>query len=108
MASAAEIYANQLLPKRHGLPLWHPEPTKFGEVLIGDVGFVLDGCFYRLFNAIRTADDPVNAHCGVPPGFVPLKYNETVMLHTTVNYLPPGPLYSSSMRQTKIGGGAFV
>lgn len=106
MTSAAEIYANQLLPRRHGLPLWQPEPTKFGEVLIGDVGFVLEGCFYRLFNAIHPADDPVNAHCGVPPDFVPLQYNETAMLHTTVNYLPPGPLYSSSMRQIKVGGGA--
>ncbi|GJE89772.1 hypothetical protein PsYK624_058790 [Phanerochaete sordida] len=105
MTSAAEVYASQLLPRRHGLPLWQPEPTKFGEVLIGDVGFVFEGCFYRLFNAIRDADDPVNAHCGVPPDFVPLQYNETAMLHTTTNYLPPGPLYSSSMRQLDIGAG---
>ncbi|EKM58729.1 uncharacterized protein PHACADRAFT_117841 [Phanerochaete carnosa HHB-10118-sp] len=106
MTSAAEIYANQLLPRRHGLPLWQPEPTKFGEVLIGDVGFILEGCFYRLFNAIRPADDPVNAHFGVPPDFVPLRYNETAMLHTTANYLPPGPLHSSSMRQIKSSYGA--
>lgn len=106
MTTAAEVYAAQLLTRRLGWPLWQPEPTKFGEVLIGDVGFVQNGCFYRLFNALRPADDPVNALCGVPPDFVPLQYNETALLHTVHDYLPPGPLYSSSVRHVAVGGGA--
>ena len=106
MTSAADVYAEQLISRRHGLPLWQPEPTKFGEVLIGDVGFVQNGCFYRLFNATKLACDPINAQCGVPRDFVPLRYNETALLHTVDDYLPPGPLYSASMRRIAFGGGA--
>jgi hypothetical protein len=106
MASAAAVYAAQLIPKRHGMPLWQPEPTKFGEVLIGDVGFLDDGCFYRIFNATKPSDDPINKCCGIPADFTPLCYNETALRHTIDHYLPPGPLYSSSIARTEVKGGA--
>lgn len=108
MALAAEIYADQLICRRLGHPLWQPEPTKFGEVLIGDVGFVRDGCFYRLFNAIRDRDDPVNALCSVPPDFVPLQYNEAAFLRTVGDCLPPGPIYGSSIRQVSVEEGVSM
>ena len=44
--SDAEVYARQLLLKRHGYPLWYPEPYGYSVVYrtkgvrIGDVGYV--------------------------------------------------------------------
>lgn len=81
------------------------ESTKFGEVLIGDVGFLRHGCFYRLFNATKSSDDPINALCGVPADYSPLCYNETALLHTIDYYLPPGPVYSTSITRTDIKAG---
>ena len=54
---AYKIYAEQLFPLGHGHALWEPEPTRFGAVQIGDVGYLRDGAFYRLFNALRPADE---------------------------------------------------
>ncbi|KAF9806321.1 hypothetical protein IEO21_08727 [Rhodonia placenta] len=62
------VYASQLFRCGEGLPLWSPEPTKHGEVLVGDVGYMRHGAFYRLFNATKAADDPINKEYGVPNG----------------------------------------
>lgn len=102
--SAATTYAEQLVGRGYGLPLWHPEPTKFGEVQIGDVGYVDDGCFYRLFNAIRPASDPLNKW-GVPENFVELVVNADFALHTEENYLQPGPVCTTSTAWKKTGAG---
>ncbi|KAI0719164.1 hypothetical protein C8T65DRAFT_736858 [Cerioporus squamosus] len=68
--AAWDIYAKELLPLRHGHPLWYPEPcAEFGELRIGDVGYLREGHFTFLFNAMRDADHPVNAKRGVPCGF---------------------------------------
>lgn len=107
---AACIYAEQLRMHGHGEPLWQPEPRpEDGEVLIGDVGFIEDGRFYRLFNARFPADHPINKD-GVPDGFVPLEYNERALLQKNENYLGPTPLYSKSVSTNKgaVGGGAYV
>ncbi|KZS99558.1 uncharacterized protein LAESUDRAFT_667857 [Laetiporus sulphureus 93-53] len=65
-----DIYAKELFRCGYGLPLWYPEPdSKYGEVLIGDVGFLQGGAFIRLFNATRPADDEVNNVYGVPDDF---------------------------------------
>lgn len=43
------VYAEQLVGRGYGLPLWHPEPTRYGtepcEVEIGDVGYISEGRF---------------------------------------------------------------
>lgn len=72
-SDAAQVYARELRSHNYGEPLWQPEPSQYGEVLIGDVGFIEDGRFYRLFNAALPADDPVNAEFGVPDGFSTLR-----------------------------------
>ncbi|KIP05418.1 hypothetical protein PHLGIDRAFT_14562 [Phlebiopsis gigantea 11061_1 CR5-6] len=107
MPAAARVYAEQLLPRGHGLPLWEPEPSELGEVEIGDVGFIDEGGFCRIFSTTRHKDDPANVF-GVPEGFSPLEYNERALRHTSIDYLLPGPIYSSSMRQFSIGGGPSV
>lgn len=100
MGLAAEVYAEQLLSKAHGLPLWIPEPSKFGEVLIGDVGYVYDGSFYRLFNVTFPQDHPVNSG-GVPEDFKVLEYDPR-LLHRVEQYLPAGAICSKSVKRVNV------
>ncbi|KIK52196.1 hypothetical protein GYMLUDRAFT_265538 [Collybiopsis luxurians FD-317 M1] len=76
----SELYVRLLAPTKHGYPLWHSTsdrnlPLEYRQtgVEIGDV-VVLDdfGGFSYLFNACRSADNPVNAR-RVPPNFSPLE-----------------------------------
>lgn len=55
------VYADQLYKLGKGYAQWQPEPTKFGEILLGDVGFLREGSFYRLFNILHDSDHPINA-----------------------------------------------
>ena len=100
VSTPADIYAEQLIPLGYGYPLWQPEPTKHGEVLIGDVGFISGGCFYRLFNAMLPQDDPINAR-GVPEEFQVLEVDNTELLHAKDEFLPPGPLHTTSVTSKK-------
>lgn len=50
-----EIYASSLQTLSVGHALWFPEPHDSGEPQIGDVGFILDGSFVRLFNLDMSA-----------------------------------------------------
>ncbi|KIK62478.1 hypothetical protein GYMLUDRAFT_116705, partial [Collybiopsis luxurians FD-317 M1] len=64
-----EIYAQLLLPRKRGYPLWDPKPDEYlpeeyrrEGVRIGDVGFLNEsGGFDYLFNACLPAEHPVNA-----------------------------------------------
>lgn len=104
MGIAANVYAEQLITRGHGWPLWVPEPSKEGEVLIGDVGYIYDGAFFRLFNVIYPEDHEVN-NGGVPEGFVPLKFNQR--LHSVQDpFLPAGPLCSRSVQSISSQAGA--
>lgn len=43
----------------HGHALWDPDPGGlYDSVAVGDVGFIRDGYFYRLFNALLLRDPP--------------------------------------------------
>lgn len=107
-SSSADVYAQELRRHRHGEPLWFPEPVvKSGELLIGDVGYLDNGGFYRLFNVPHPVDDPINAR-GVPKGFIPLEYDEYRFLHTTDNFLAPIPIYSQSMSCVSAGTAVTV
>ncbi|KAH9889000.1 hypothetical protein C8Q73DRAFT_175835 [Cubamyces lactineus] len=96
METACKVYTKLMLQRGHGYPLWEPEPNEAGEVLIGDVGYVLDGGFYRLFNATLAADHPVNARYGVPDGYQPFTYPEA-LLHRRPRILEPKPLCSKNV-----------
>lgn len=69
---AVTVFQEQLVPLGHGIPLWFPEPDSnvdCGEILVGDVGYLRDGSFFRFFNATLPADDPINSSIGVPEDF---------------------------------------
>jgi hypothetical protein len=81
--ASSDIYRELLLKKRHGLPLWKPDPdanlpeayTKQG-ISIGDLGLLTDdGGFDYLCNVHADANDPVNQHLGTPDFFIPLPHN---------------------------------
>lgn len=60
MPSFADIYANCLYASGEGLPLWNPSPLR-----LGDVGYVRDGSFIVLYNAVDgpgTLSDAASIH----------------------------------------------
>jgi hypothetical protein len=89
----SQVYADQLLHCGHGTALWEPEPSHLGEVQIGDVGFIQEGTFYRLFNILHSPDDPLNVH-GVPSGFEQLIIDKDFYIETKEGALQPGPIYN--------------
>ncbi|KAH9843617.1 WD40-repeat-containing domain protein [Rhodofomes roseus] len=98
--SAADVYAEQLFRLGHGYPLWDPDPPK-GEVLIGDVGFIADGSFHRVFNATKPGDDPAN-RTGVPDGYKPFTLTSEFSNVKKVGALAPGALCSRTIRQLQV------
>lgn len=102
------IYARQLFPLSYGHPLWGPEPClTFGEVQLGDVGFLKDGHFSLLFNAIQSADHPVNSLRGVPEGFRVLDVPEH-MIKRRPNEITQPLLHSKSLQAVSIAAGASI
>ncbi|GJE89753.1 hypothetical protein PsYK624_058590 [Phanerochaete sordida] len=100
---ASAVYAEQLVSRGYGLPLWRPEPANpMDEVEIGDVGYVSEGEFIRLFNAMRPADDPLNAD-GVPSGFVILQPSAR-LLRSDEHHLPPGPVCTTTTTYRQASG----
>ncbi|KAH9941417.1 hypothetical protein B0H21DRAFT_869922 [Amylocystis lapponica] len=63
----AHVYARELFRARYGLPLWENDRG----LLVGDVGYMRDGGFYRVFNILRAQDDAIQMPYGVPPAFEP-------------------------------------
>ena len=66
------IYREQLSSLHHGLALWDPKPVENlhkqpGHVSIGDVGYLDNGAFMRMFNVTLPWDDPSNNLLGKPP-----------------------------------------
>jgi hypothetical protein len=93
MVAAYSIYANQLIPKGHGHPLWEPDPGLEPAVELADVGYLKDGGFIRLFNASKQLGDSSNAF-GVPKGYEPLTVTPSDIRRR--NPLPRKPEYISS------------
>ena len=69
---AWDIYAEHLLPRGHGHPLWMPDhDSSKGEIQLCDVGWIERGEFFPLFNAIcGEANRQIKGV--VPAGFKPL------------------------------------
>ena len=102
MGPAWDIYAQRLMHLGYGHPLWGPEPCeRFGEVRLGDVGYLQDGHFCFLFNAMRSADDPVNLQRGVPPNFVVFDPPDSKPIHRS-NEITQTLLHSKSLRSVEL------
>jgi hypothetical protein len=73
-----DIFRHHLVIKypAYGHALWEPSPGDSSPAVeVGDVGFIREGRFYRLFNVLLPADDPSHENFGVP------EYHQQLMLH---------------------------
>jgi hypothetical protein len=62
------VYRDQLTSLYHGLALWKPNPPKaiYDKVSIGDVGYIREGVFIRMFNVMLPWDHESNRKLGEP------------------------------------------
>ena len=68
-----DIYREQLSSVYRGYALWNPNPDLYDHVSIGDVGYVCEGAFIRMFNVTLPWNDESNRLLsGEPPGYDPL------------------------------------
>ena len=66
-------YREQLWSLYQGLALWKPNPGGlYNRVSIGDVGYVSEGAFIRMFNVSLPWDDESNRTFGIPDCYDPL------------------------------------
>ena len=68
------VYRDQLASLSQGSALWNPSPLKkiYEKVSIGDVGYLHEGTFIRMFNVMLKSDDPLNNKLGNPEPYEPL------------------------------------
>lgn len=74
----SDIYREKLSSQHHGLALWDPNPVQglFSDpnhVSIGDVGYLDNGAFVRIFNVKLPRDHPSNKFINLPEGYKPLE-----------------------------------
>ncbi|KZT00235.1 uncharacterized protein LAESUDRAFT_666522 [Laetiporus sulphureus 93-53] len=103
MGSPQSVYTLELSKLGQGYPLWNPEPPSRFEVEIGDIGFIADGSFYRLFRATEDPTHPINAKYGVPDGFIKLDIANLAVTRVE-NVIPTGPLVSPGVTKSSVGG----
>ena len=80
------VYRDQLTALSHGLALWNPDPPKkiYSNVEIGDVGYLHEGTFIRMFNVKLPWDHPSNGLLGKPEPYDPLDcgpFTNTIEAH---------------------------
>ncbi|KAN0136358.1 hypothetical protein V8E53_005726 [Lactarius tabidus] len=67
------VYREQLTSLYHGHALWEPDPANIYEkVSVGDVGYVREGYFFRMFNVLLGSDHPSNRIIGEPDPYEPV------------------------------------
>jgi hypothetical protein len=98
MAAHYDIFRHHLLMKfpAYGHALWEPDPGNlYPAVKVGDVGYICEGKFHRLFNALLPAEDESHGDFGVPEYHEPLTLN--VSKHINIGKLRPNNFYSTKV-----------
>jgi hypothetical protein len=68
-----------------GYALWEPSPGGlYDAVEVGDVGFIREGCFHRLFNVLLPGDHPSHQNFGVPDCHQQLRLNAPNHVHKSI------------------------
>jgi hypothetical protein len=64
----SKVYQDQMTTLSHGLALWNPSPPKeiYDKVSIGDVGYLYEGTFIRMFNVMLPWSHESNRTLGEP------------------------------------------
>lgn len=110
--SDSEIFAEELLLKKHGYPLWKPDPRSWGDhippeyissgVRIGDVGIVTnDGSFDCIFNIYSPVAD-LSDRKGVPDDFSPLTWSQSNIRFQNIKHEPRMVISSSGILRRPI------
>ncbi|KAH9997547.1 hypothetical protein BJV77DRAFT_1065167 [Russula vinacea] len=78
-----DIYQEQLTSLYHGLALWRPNPVEniYHQVSIGDVGYISEGVFIRMFNVTLPWNDESNRILGEPERYDSLTFTGIVREH---------------------------
>ena len=69
-----DVYRDQLSTLSQGIALWNPNPLKdiYNCVSIGDVGYLREGSFIRMFNVMLPWHHLSNRKLGDPEPYEPL------------------------------------
>ena len=103
-----DIFREELAVKypAYGHGLWEPSPRgQYTAVEIGDVGFIRDGYFHRLFNVLLPEDHPSHQD-GVPQRHEPLVLR--TRLPTSIGTLQPNDLRSNGVSDRSDGSGRWA
>ena len=77
----------------YGHALWDPNPGNlYPAVEVGDVGYIRQGKFRRLFNVLLSASHPSHRNFGVPEYHEPLTLN--IENHIDIGTLRPHNFFS--------------
>jgi hypothetical protein len=87
-----DVFREQLTSLYNGHALWIPEPVHYEQVSIGDVGYVKDGFFNRMFNVLLEWDDPLNRTSCVPEQYTRLNMGPFVNIRRS--RFSQGPYFS--------------
>ncbi|KAH9032022.1 hypothetical protein EDB85DRAFT_1890866 [Lactarius pseudohatsudake] len=88
-----------------GYALWEPDPGEHNSpVEVGDVGYIRQGRFHRIFNALLPANHSSHEDLGVPEGHEPLR--PRMQDHINRGTLSPNTFYSYGV--TVVSGGLEV
>ncbi|KAH9174169.1 hypothetical protein EDB89DRAFT_594079 [Lactarius sanguifluus] len=85
-----DIFRHHLLAKfpAYGHALWEPNPGNlYPAVEVGDVGYIRQGKFHRLFNVLLPANHPSHRNLGVPEYHEQLTLN--IETHIDIGNLSP-------------------
>ncbi|KZP23682.1 hypothetical protein FIBSPDRAFT_453371 [Athelia psychrophila] len=114
----SQVYARQLLPKKHGYPMYYPEPLddlpleyRKRGVGIGDVGIIKpNGAFQFVFNIfiLWTESNPGINCFGVPDGFVPMELGRRPAARNQNKHIKGSAIMSNCEKSTAASGSIGV
>ncbi len=105
---AYDVYSQELWSLGYGHAMWGPEPSPaFGEVRLGDVGYLREGHFSFLFNCMCDAHDLVNKR-GVPEDFKIFAPPDPHSIQHCPDKITQSELHSKSIRSLAVSVGASV
>jgi hypothetical protein len=97
------VYRERLSSLYHGYALWEPAPVEdlYERVSIGDVGYVYNGFFYRMFNVTLPWSNLSNQRFGAtePENYEPMKLEEFKYINRS--RLAKGDYYSPDVTSQK-------
>ena len=80
----------------YGHALWDPDPGNlYPAVEVGDVGYISEGRFHRLFNVLLSDDHPSHGNFGVPDHYEQLTLD--IQDHIIVGTQDPHNFYSTGV-----------